>query len=52
MEEAEELLGGSLYAGRLEGEPDCEAHAFVEVNQVRLSWKAEGLCSILMPLYI
>ena len=34
--EAEELLGGSLYAGMLEGEPGCEAHAFLQGNQVRL----------------
>ena len=37
LAEAEELVGGSLYAGRLEGEPDCEAHAFLEGNQVILS---------------
>ena len=36
MAEAEELLGGSLYAGRLEGEPGCEAHAFLEADQVNL----------------
>jgi hypothetical protein len=48
--EAEELLGGSLYAGRLEGEPGCEAHAFLEADQVKtasvfcpgLLWVLEG----------
>ena len=39
LADAEELLGGSLYAGRLEGEPDCEAHAFLQGNQVRLLGK-------------
>ena len=39
MAEAEELLDGSLYAGRLEGEPGCEAHAFLEADQVNLLGK-------------
>ena len=32
--EAKHLLGESLYAGQLEGEPECAAHAFIEDNQV------------------
>ena len=37
--EAEELLGGSFYAGRLDGEPGCEAHAFLEADQVNLLFR-------------
>ena len=39
MEEAEELLGGSFYAGMLENEPECEAHAFFDGDQVKLLGK-------------
>jgi len=35
VEEAVELLGGSFYAGRLENEPECEAHAFFDGDQVK-----------------
>ena len=34
LPEAKHLLGESLYAGQLEGEPECAAHAFIEDNQV------------------
>merc|ERR1712038_1728626 len=50
LPEAKHLLGESLYAGQLEGEPECAAHAFIEDNQVKtatvfcphLLWVVEG----------
>merc|ERR1712013_40416 len=50
LPEAKHLLGESLYAGDLEGDPECAAHAFIEDNQVktasvfcpRLLWVVEG----------
>ena len=43
LPEAKHLLGESLYAGQLEGEPECAAHAFIEDNQVNQAVKSGGL---------
>ena len=45
LSEAKHLLGESLYAGQLEGEPECAAHAFIEDNQVN-HWGEKVLDSI------